>query len=41
MEEVSLPDEVTEEICELCGQNMVIKHGRFGKFLACPGFPGV
>ncbi len=39
MEEVSLPDEVTEEICELCGQNMVIKHGRFGKFLACPGFP--
>ena len=39
MEEVSLPDEVTEEVCELCGQNMVIKHGRFGKFLACPGFP--
>jgi DNA topoisomerase-1 len=34
-----VPDEVTEEICEVCGRNMVIKVGRFGKFLACPGFP--
>ena len=36
---LKVPDEVTEEICEECGQNMVIKVGRFGKFLACPGFP--
>lgn len=34
-----LPDEVTDEQCEKCGRNMVIKHGRFGRFLACPGFP--
>ncbi len=34
-----VPDEVTDEICELCGRNMVIKSGRFGKFLACPGYP--
>ncbi len=32
-------DEVTDVICEKCGRNMVIKNGRFGKFLACPGFP--
>ncbi len=37
--QVDLADEVTDEICELCGQNMVIKMGRYGKFLACPGFP--
>jgi len=30
---------VTDEICEKCGKNMVVKHGRYGKFLACPGFP--
>ena len=36
---IKVPDEVTEEICEVCGRNMVIKIGRFGKFLACPGFP--
>ncbi len=36
---LKVPDEVTDEICELCGRNMVIKIGRFGKFLACPGFP--
>ena len=36
---VELTDEVSDEICEKCGRNMVIKHGRFGKFLACPGFP--
>ena len=36
---VELADEVTDEICEKCGRNMVIKHGRYGKFLACPGFP--
>ena len=36
---IKVPDEVTEEICEVCGKNMVVKIGRFGKFLACPGFP--
>jgi DNA topoisomerase-1 len=36
---VKVPDEVTDEICEVCGRNMVVKIGRFGKFLACPGFP--
>ena len=32
-------DEETSEICEKCGKPMVIKHGRFGKFMACTGFP--
>ena len=36
---LKVPDEQTEEICEVCGRNMVIKYGRFGRFLACPGFP--
>ncbi len=36
---IKVPDEVSEEICEVCGRNMVVKIGRFGKFLACPGFP--
>ena len=36
---LKVPDEVSSEICEVCGRNMVIKTGRFGKFLACPGFP--
>ncbi len=36
---IKVPDEVTDEICELCGKNMVVKFGRFGKFLACPGYP--
>lgn len=36
---VKVPDEETDVICELCGRNMVIKYGRYGKFLACPGFP--
>ena len=36
---LKVPDEVTEEVCEICGRNMVVKIGRFGKFLACPGFP--
>lgn len=38
-DEVQVEDEVTDEVCELCGRNMVIKTGRYGKFLACPGFP--
>ncbi len=36
---LKVPGEVTDEICEECGRNMVVKVGRFGKFLACPGFP--
>ena len=36
---IKVPDEVTDEICEACGKNMVVKIGRFGKFLACPGWP--
>ncbi|MBQ3915613.1 MAG: topoisomerase DNA-binding C4 zinc finger domain-containing protein, partial [Ruminococcus sp.] len=36
---VKVPDEETDVVCELCGRNMVIKYGRYGKFLACPGFP--
>ncbi len=36
---VKVPDEETDVVCELCGRKMVIKMGRFGKFLACPGFP--
>ena len=36
---IKVPEEETEEICEVCGRKMVIKMGRFGKFLACPGFP--
>lgn len=39
LESVKIEDEVTEEICEECGKNMVIKYGPHGKFLACPGFP--
>lgn len=36
---IEIQDEVSDVICELCGRNMVYKQGRFGKFLACPGFP--
>jgi len=32
-------EEITDEVCDLCGKNMVIKFGRYGKFLACSGFP--
>ena len=39
IEKVKLEDEVSDVKCELCGRNMVIKQGRFGKFLACPGYP--
>lgn len=39
IEKVEIEDPVTDVICEKCGRNMVIKRGRFGKFLACPGFP--
>ncbi len=36
---LKVPDEVTDEICEICGRNLVVKTSRFGKFLACPGYP--
>ncbi|MCD8098295.1 MAG: type I DNA topoisomerase [Lachnospiraceae bacterium] len=39
LEKVQVRDEVSDEICEQCGHNMVIKYGPHGKFLACPGFP--
>ncbi len=39
LEKVKIEDEVTDEICDVCGRNMVVKYGPHGKFLACPGFP--
>ena len=36
---VKVPDEETDIVCELCGRNMVIKYSKYGKFIACPGFP--
>ena len=39
MERLKVPDEVSEEICPRCGRNLVVKSGRFGRFLACPGWP--
>ena len=36
---LKVPEEETDQVCELCGRKMVIKMGRFGKFLACPGYP--
>ncbi len=36
---VKVPDVETDVVCELCGRKMVVKSGRFGKFLACPGYP--
>lgn len=39
LQKVTIEDEKTDEICEVCGRNMVIKYGPHGKFLACPGFP--
>ena len=39
MQTVKPPEEVTDEVCDLCGKPMVIKHGRFGRFLACSGYP--
>ena len=37
--EVTIADEESDEVCELCGRRMVIKYGPHGRFLACPGFP--
>ena len=39
LEKVTISDEISDEICDVCGRNMVIKYGPYGKFLACPGFP--
>ncbi len=39
LEEVDIADEVSDEVCDQCGRNMVIKYGPYGRFLACPGFP--
>lgn len=39
IEKVKIPEQETDIVCEKCGRNMVIKQGRFGKFLACPGYP--
>lgn len=36
---VEIKDEETDVVCEECGRKMVVKYGRYGKFLACPGFP--
>ena len=37
--EVKIADEVSDEVCDVCGRQMVIKYGPHGRFLACPGFP--
>lgn len=39
LSQVTIEDEVSDEVCENCGRKMVIKYGPHGKFLACPGFP--
>ena len=39
MKDVEIIDEISEELCEKCGKNMVYKQGRYGRFLACSGFP--
>ena len=41
IKKVKLEDEMTDETCELCGKPMVVKHGRYGEFLACSGYPSV
>ncbi len=39
IEKVEIEDQLTDEVCELCGKPMAIKSGRFGEFLACSGYP--
>ena len=39
IEKVKVPEQESDVVCEKCGRTMVIKHGKYGKFLACPGFP--
>ena len=36
---LKVPDILSDEVCEVCGRRMVVKKGKFGQFLACPGFP--
>lgn len=38
---IKVPDEVSDEVCDVCGRQMVVKSGRFGRFLACPASPSV
>ena len=39
LDEVEIADELSDEVCDVCGRQMVIKYGPHGRFLACPGFP--
>ncbi len=36
---IKIPEELSDEYCDKCGKQMVVKTGRFGRFLACPGYP--
>jgi len=36
---IKVPDELSDEVCDVCGRQMVVKSGKFGRFLACPGYP--
>ena len=38
-QKIQLQEDITDIKCDKCGRNMVVKVGRFGKFLACPGYP--
>ncbi len=38
-ERIKIPPELSDEVCDVCGKQMVVKSGRFGRFLACPGYP--
>ena len=38
-ERIKIPAELSDEVCDICGKQMVVKSGRFGRFLACPGYP--
>jgi len=38
-ERIKVPDEESDEVCDICGRKLVVKSGRFGRFLACPGYP--
>lgn len=39
IDKIEIQDEISDVVCEKCGRNMVVKIGRYGKFLACPGYP--
>lgn len=39
IDKIEIVEEISDILCEKCGQNMVVKNGRYGKFLACPGYP--